>query len=41
MVDLDPQDSLSIMAGCEPYDEAFTEYSMNDIFAKGTKTDIH
>jgi chromosome partitioning protein len=41
MVDLDPQGSLSIMAACEPYDEKLNGHSINDIFVKGIKMDIH
>lgn len=41
MVDLDPQGSLSIMAGCEPYDEALNGHSINDVFTKSPKDDIH
>lgn len=41
MVDMDPQASLSIMCGVEPYDEALEGHSINDIFMKDKKTDIH
>lgn len=40
MVDLDPQASLSIMCGVEPYDEELEGHSINDIFAKDRKIDV-
>lgn len=40
MVDLDPQASLSIMCGIEPYGENLNGHSVNDIFSK-KKTDIN
>jgi len=40
MVDLDPQASLSIMSGIEPYDESLNGHSINDVFSKEKKTDI-
>lgn len=41
MVDLDPQGSLSIMAACEPFDEKLNGHSINDVFIKSSKFDIH
>lgn len=41
MVDLDPQASLSIMCGVEPYDDFLEGHSINDIFVKDKKSDIH
>ncbi len=41
MIDLDPQGSLSIMCGIEPFSFGDEWHSANDIFEKNSNVDIH